>query len=86
MSTEKKDASDKKLTETDKNTEVDKKAELDKKAAKAANEVENNPEILTRPENAEIDIGIESKFQKHLIAHHGKNAMIITARVHPGEI
>ena len=42
--------------------------------------------MLTRPENAEVDIGVESKFQKHLIANHGKNAIIITARVHPGEI
>lgn len=51
-----------------------------------AKELENRPELLTKPENAEVDIGVESKFQKHLIANHGKHAIIITARVHPGEI
>jgi hypothetical protein len=43
-------------------------------------------EELTVPENAEVDIGLESKFQKHLISNHGKKAIIITSRVHPGEI
>ena len=33
-----------------------------------------------------MDIGVESKYQKHLIANHGKKAIIITSRVHPGEI
>ena len=63
------------------NSQEDKKEKEKPKA-----EPELSPEELTRPENAEVDIGIESKYQKHLIAHYGKNAMIITARVHPGEI
>lgn len=47
---------------------------------------ELKPEQLTVPENAEMDIGVESKYQKHLISNYGKKAIIITSRVHPGEI
>ena len=49
-------------------------------------QTETKPELLTAPENAEQDIGVESKYQKHLIANYGKKAIIVTSRVHPGEI
>ena len=32
-----------------------------------------------------LDIGIESKFRLHCLMNHEKKAIIITARVHPGE-
>lgn len=33
----------------------------------------------------EYDIGIESKYERHILMNHNKKAIIITAWVHPGE-
>ena len=56
---------------------------LSKKCIKR--EKRSTTSIHTADDDEDGEIGVESKFMRHIMMNEHKNAMIITSRVHPGE-
>jgi len=62
------------------------KSELLKKPVYGVMETIINDKQKTISYDLEDNLSVETKYANHLIVHTNKKAMIITSRVHPGEI